>query len=417
MAAEGAIAPGLHRGSVTPRGDEAHEHWMQRCLDRARRGAGSVSPNPLVGAVIVGPDGSLLAEGWHETYGGPHAEANAVRAALDAHGADALRDATLYVNLEPCSHHGKTPPCTDLVLEAGIPRLVVGTIDPFPAVKGRGIRRLREHGVDVELGVLENECARLNEAFFHHVCTGRPLVTLKVAQTVDGRVATASGDSRWISGKSSRTLVHRWRSEVDGVLVGAGTAEADDPRLTVRHVKGRQPMRLVLDRHGRLPADLRLFTDDHVAQTIVVTATDTQLPYAGGFDERGGRVLRVAETETGHLNLRELLETLGQDGPARGNGAIDGPRPVQSLLVEAGPGLATALFQQDLVDRYFCFIAPKVSGRGMPTTGDLGTKEMRDALTFDDVCWEAVGNDMLLRGYRRSVGSNRQSENERADRD
>ncbi|HHP7239184.1 bifunctional diaminohydroxyphosphoribosylaminopyrimidine deaminase/5-amino-6-(5-phosphoribosylamino)uracil reductase RibD [Longibacter sp.] len=410
MAAEGAIAPGLHRGSVMARGNADHEHWMQRCLDLARRGAGTVSPNPLVGAVLVSAGGECLAEGWHEQFGGPHAEANAIALALERHGEEALRSATLYVNLEPCSHHGKTPPCTDRVLEAGIPRLVVGTIDPFPAVKGRGIRRLREHGVDVQLGVMEHACARLNEPFFHHVRTGRPLVTLKVAQTVDGRVATTSGDSRWISGTAARTLVHRWRAEMDAVLVGSGTARSDDPRLTVRHVDGPQPRRLVLDRQGTLSPDLRLFSDDHVARTTVVTAEDKTLPYENRLTGGGGRVLRVPQTAEQHLDLRALLHRLGKNGPSTEPGESRTPRPVQSLLVEAGPGLSTALFQQDLVDRYFCFIAPKVSGQGTPVTGELGTREMRDALTFAETRWEPIGEDMLLRAYRRPVGAARRGQ-------
>jgi diaminohydroxyphosphoribosylaminopyrimidine deaminase/5-amino-6-(5-phosphoribosylamino)uracil reductase len=374
---------------------------MRRCLELAQRGAGSVSPNPLVGAVLLGPDGDVLAEGWHDAYGGPHAEAHAVKKAVDEYGAEALTNATLYVNLEPCSHHGKTPPCTDLVLEMNIPRLVVGTIDPFPAVQGRGIRRLRENGVTVELGVLRDECARLNEAFFHHVTTGRPLVTLKVAQTLDGRVATRTGDSRWISGEASRTRVHRWRSELDGVLVGSGTAASDDPRLTVRHVNGRQPRRFVLDRAGTLRSGLNLFTDDHVAKTTVITSPNTQLPYQAELTDRGGRVLRVPETD-GHLDLAAVLDRLGTPETFAG-GTEDAARPVQSLLVEAGPGLATALFRQDLVDRYASFIAPKVSGQGMPTVGDLGTDEMRDAQTFAETRWEAVGDDMLFLGFRREV--------------
>lgn len=400
MAAEGAIAPGLHRGSVSANGQAGHERWMRRCVELARRGAGSVSPNPLVGAVLVGPDGVKLSEGWHQVFGGPHAEAHAIKNAVEAHGAEALAAATLYVNLEPCSHHGKTPPCTDLILEWGIPRLVVGTIDPFPAVQGRGIRRLRENGVEVELGVLRDECARLNEAFFHLLRTGRPLVTLKVAQTLDGRVATKTGDSRWISGGASRTRVHRWRSELDGVLVGRGTAAADDPRLTVRHVDGRQPRRFVMDRTGTLRPDLNLFTDNHAAKTTVITAPETDLPYEAELTGRSGRVLRVPEAD-GHLDLRVLLERIGKAETF----AFDdeGATPIQSLLVEAGPGLATALFQQDLVDRYASFIAPKVSGEGIPAIGDLGTEEMQNAWTFADTRWEPVGDDMLFLGFVRDV--------------
>ena len=372
---------------------------MQRCLTLAWRGAGTVSPNPMVGAVLVGDDGQVLGEGWHRRYGGPHAETNAIHAAEAAHGADALRSATMYVNLEPCSHHGKTPPCTDLILEKGIPRLVVGMIDPFPAVGGRGIERLRAQGVDVTVGVLGSACQRLNEAFIHRVETGRPLVTLKIAQTLDGRIATRTGDSQWISGEASRTRVHQWRSELDGVLVGSGTAQADDPRLTVRHVEGRQPIRIVLDRTGTLPPDRTLFTDEFAGRTIAVVGEGHGMPaYADALKAASGHVLRIPETEAGHLNLKALLTRLGKDG---GRSA----EPLQSLLVEAGPGLATALFHQDLVDRFFCFVAPKlVGGDGLPSLRNLSIKQMADALTFAESTWEPIGDDLLFRGYRRAVG-------------
>lgn len=350
----------------------------------------------MVGAVLVGPEGTVLGEGWHRQYGGPHAEAHAIQDAEDAHGPNTLRDATLYVNLEPCSHHGKTPPCTDLILEKGIPRLVVGTVDPFPSVKGRGIRRLREHGVEVQVGVLRSDCFRLNEAFFHHVETGRPLVTLKVAQTLDGQVATRTGDSQWISGEASRTLVHRWRAELDGVMVGSGTARSDDPRLTVRHVDGAQPVRVVLDREGSLSPQLSVLTDDHAANTVVAVAEGTTPPYADALRDRGGHVVSVPETPDGHLDLHRLLQRLGKDA---GRSA----EPLQSLLVEAGPGLATALLRAGLVDRYFAFVAPKLAGQGRPTTGDLGVEQMTRALTFAEHNWETVGDDALLRGYLREA--------------
>jgi len=370
---------------------------MERCLELAREGAGTVSPNPMVGAVLVAPNGTVLGEGAHRIYGGPHAEACAVQAAVQQHGSDALQNATLYVNLEPCSHHGKTPPCTDLVIEKGIPRVVVGTTDPSPHAQGKGIRQLREQDVDVEVGVLGHACRRLNEAFFHHVDTGRPLVTLKIAQTLDGRIATRTGDSQWITGEAARTLVHRWRAELDGVLVGRGTAEHDDPRLTVRHVDGPQPLRFVLDRTGTLAPDRTLFTDEQTDQTIAVVGEHRPVPdYADRLTDAGGTLLRIPETAGGHLDLAALLQRLGTDA---GRDA----EPLQSLLVEAGPGLATALFRQDLVDRFFCFVAPKVVGEGTPAVRDLGITEMDDALTFAEQTWETVGDDMLLRGYRRAV--------------
>ncbi|MFP4229063.1 MAG: bifunctional diaminohydroxyphosphoribosylaminopyrimidine deaminase/5-amino-6-(5-phosphoribosylamino)uracil reductase RibD [Salinivenus sp.] len=398
MAADRDVsAPRLHRGSVAPAGDHGHEHWMERALGRAREGAGHVSPNPMVGAVLVMPDGTVLGEGAHRQYGGPHAEARAIQDAEQRDGPDALRNATLYVTLEPCSHHGKTPPCTDLIVEKRIPRVVVGTVDPYPTARGKGIQHLRDQGIAVELGVCERACRRLNEAFFHHVETGRPLVTLKVAQTLDGRVATRTGDSQWITGEAARTLVHQWRADLDGVLVGTGTARSDDPRLTVRHVDGPQPLRLVLDREGALPPDRTLFTDAHAARTLAVIGENRPAPaYADRLEDAGGHLLCIPETADAHLDLRALLQCLGTDA---GHEA----EPLQSLLVEAGPGLATALLRQDLVDRFFCFVAPKVVGRGTPSIGDLGITEMDDALTFAEQVWEAVGEDMLLRGYCREV--------------
>jgi diaminohydroxyphosphoribosylaminopyrimidine deaminase/5-amino-6-(5-phosphoribosylamino)uracil reductase len=370
---------------------------MKRCLSLAETGAGAVSPNPMVGAVLVGPDGNVLGEGAHEMYGGPHAEVRAIRSAEQQHGAAALRTATLYVNLEPCSHHGKTPPCTNLIVEKDVPRVVVGTVDPFPQAQGTGIRQLREQGVEVEVGVHASACRRFNEAFFHHVETGRPLLTLKVAQTLDGRIATRTGDSQWITGKEARTLVHEWRATLDGVLVGRGTARSDDPRLTVRHVEGRQPVRLVLDREGRLPSDRTLFTDAHTDHTIAVVGDGRDRPpYADALEKAGGTLLRVPETADDHLDLPALLRRLGTDG-----GRDD--TPLQSLLVEAGPGLATALFRQDLVDRFFCFVAPKVVGEGIPVLGDLGITEMDEAVTFAEQEWETVGDDVLMKGYCRSV--------------
>ncbi len=375
-----------------------HERWMRRALDLAEQGAGAVSPNPLVGCVLVGPDGETLGEGWHGEYGGPHAEVWALRDAERRHGPEALRRATLVVNLEPCSHHGKTPPCADLIVETGIPRVVIGMEDPFPRVAGSGVRRLRAHGIDVTVGVLEHRARRLNEAFSHHLATGRPLVTLKIAQTLDGSVATASGDSRWVSGEASRRRVHEWRATLDGVLVGSGTARADDPALTVRHLDGRQPVRVVLDRTGTLPAGLQLFTDAHAAQTISVVAEGRRPDYADALAERGGLVLPIPEREE-HLDLGLLLDRLGA--------GVGGHRPMQSLLVEAGPGLATALLRADWVDRLALFIAPKLVG-GRRSVGEIDVGRMAEALAFVESRWEEpvseeADGDILFLGWRRAV--------------
>lgn len=373
----------------------AHEKWMAFCLDLARQGAGLVSPNPMVGAVLVGTDDTLLGQGLHHEYGGPHAEVYAIRDAERRYGPDALEHATLYVSLEPCSHTGKTPPCVDHILKKRIPRVVVGTRDPFIEKFGSGVERLREQDVEVVEGVLEAECKRLNEAFLHHVRTRRPLVTLKMAQTLDARLAGASGASQWISGDLSRRLAHHWRAETDGVLVGTETARQDNPSLTVRHVEGRHPVRIALDRAGRLPADLNLFADGQADKTMVVAAESARIPYEEALLERGGRVLRVAERD-GALDLREMLEALGESGGRDG-------LPMQSLLVEGGAALAASLLRQDLADRLFLFIAPKALGAGPVSIDGIGREDLAEALTFAEHAWESVGEDMVFKGYRRAL--------------
>lgn len=370
-----------------------HESWMRRCIELAVRGAGKVSPNPLVGSVIVDAHGEVLGEGWHRRYGEAHAERNAISDALQRHAKDVLREATLYVNLEPCNHFGKTPPCTNFILEHGIPRVVIGMIDPNPSVRGTGVARLRAAGVDVIEGVCEPLCQRTNEAFSHSIKTGRPLVTLKIAQTLDGRIATRTGHSQWISGPESRKRVHHWRATMDAVLVGGGTALADDPVLTVRHVEGPQPWRVVLDRTGTLPTRLKVFTDQFAAKTIVIVSQDAQPGYERPLLEAGGQLLRIP-TPGPHLELEIVLQHLGD----RHN---ETPT-LQSVLIEAGPRLATALFEQDLVDRLALFVAPKLIGQGIPALDGLSIDTLDDALTFAEHRWESVGDDLLFMGYRTS---------------
>ncbi len=369
--------------------------WMQRCIALAKKGAGYVSPNPMVGAVVVASDGEMLGEGFHERFGRPHAEVNAIARAEMDFGATALCDATLYVNLEPCAHEGKTPPCADLIIQKEIPRVVVGMADPFPAVAGSGIDRLRKNGIEVTTGVQESACRRLNEAYLHHLKTARPLVTLKTAQTLDGRIATATGDSRWITGTEARRFVHQMRAEMDGVLVGSMTARTDDPALTVRHIDGPQPQRFVLDREGTLPLHLKLFTDKNTRRTCAVVGSNARPRYEKPLSEGGGRMIRIPERK-GHLDLVEMLHLLGR--------SVETDRgPIQSLLVEAGPSLATALLREDLVDRLFCFVAPKIIGNGISTFGDLEITAIGSALNFVAHTWEPIGPDMLFRGFRRSV--------------
>ncbi|MBL7979513.1 MAG: bifunctional diaminohydroxyphosphoribosylaminopyrimidine deaminase/5-amino-6-(5-phosphoribosylamino)uracil reductase RibD [Bacteroidetes Order II. Incertae sedis bacterium] len=372
---------------------EVHAHWMQRCLALAKKGAGAVSPNPLVGCVLVSPENEVLAEGWHKRFGGPHAEVEAIYSASQIHTNQLLRSCTLYVNMEPCSHYGKTPPCADLILKHGIPRVVTGMKDPNPIVAGTGIQRLRAHGVEVIENVLEHACKRLNEPFTHHLGTSYPHIHLKIAQTLDGSVATASGHSKWVTGSEARKKVHLWRASHDAVLVGYQTARNDNPALTVRHVEGRQPIRVVLDRMGQLPDTLQIFRDGLVSKTWVVVAPGVNPVYAELLHKGGGKLVHNPVHE-GHLALSALFRQLGHGGLGQ---------VIQSVLVEAGPGLATALMQEDLVDRLSLFIAPKLVGDGVPSFRGLGISTMSQAIDFNEHKWEQIGHDLLFTGWKRTV--------------
>ena len=374
------------------------EQAMDRALALAARAAGAASPNPLVGAVILGPDGEVWGEGWHGRAGGPHAEVWAVRDAERRGFGTRLAEATLVVTLEPCSHWGRTPPCADLVVGRHVARVIVAHEDPFPAVAGRGIGRIRDADIPVAVGLREAEARDLNAAFLTHTATGRPLVTLKVAATLDGQVATHTGDSRWITSPEARARVHAWRARSDAVLVGAGTARTDDPTLTVRDAPlapgALGPLRIVLDRTGALPPGLHLFTDG--IPTLAVTAPDATPAYAAALRAGGGDIWTVPESD-GHLDLGALLDRLGRDATPGGR------RLVQSVLVEAGPGLATALLRARLVDRLRWFVAPKLIGAGTPAVRALGVDAMAHALAFGRPAWETVGPDALLSAWRPSA--------------
>lgn len=367
---------------------------MQKCFALALKGSGFVSPNPLVGALITNQDGAILAEGYHELYGAAHAEVNAIHNFLQTHEKQELKDKILYVNLEPCNHFGKTPPCVDLILQMGIKQVVCAIEDPFEQVAGQGIARLRANGVQVETHILENEAKRLNEAFIHKLSTGFPLISLKIAQTADSSVATSNGDSKWISHTECRRMVHEWRATHDAVLAGTQTALLDNPKLTIRDVPalGRQPYRIVLDRLGILPKHLHLFNDAFVHKTVVFTEENQQPKYAHELVEKGGKCISIP-TYNGHLDLKEVLRRIGAGFDGKG---------LNSVLVEGGGALSSALLAQDLVDRLYLFIAPKLSGGHRAITLPSVDK-MNDAKTFADFRWQQVGNDMLFIGYLRAV--------------
>jgi diaminohydroxyphosphoribosylaminopyrimidine deaminase / 5-amino-6-(5-phosphoribosylamino)uracil reductase len=352
--------------------------YMRRALELAERGRGIVAPNPLVGAVLV-RDGQILGEGWHEGPGTRHAEI----VALEAAGAE-TSGATLYVSLEPCSHIGRTPPCAPRLIESGVARVVAAMQDPNPLVDGRGLRILRDAGVPAEVGLLEREAERLNEAFVKHVRTGLPLVVLKMAASLDGRAAARDGSSRWITGTEARVDVHAMRAAADAIAVGAGTALRDDPRLTVRDASysGPAKLRVVVDGRGIVPETHRLF--DGEAPTLVATSESAPVARRQAWRDRGAEVI-VLDEGTSHVSLERLLGELGK-------------RDIQHLLVEGGPTLAWEFAHRKLVDRLVLYFAPVLVG-GREAPGILqgeGVRSIAEALPLEIEEVGRVGRDLKV---------------------
>jgi len=346
---------------------------MRAALRLARRGLGRTSPNPAVGAVVVAR-GRVVGRGFTRPVGGPHAEVVALRDA----GARA-RGATLYVTLEPCAHHGRTPPCVDAVLAAGVRRVVVGCADPNPHVRGGGAARLRRAGLEVTMGVREDECREQIRFFAHHVRSGLPWVTLKLAATLDGRIATAGGDSKWVTGEKARARVQELRDLHDAVLVGAETVIADDPELTCRRRGGRDPLRVILDGRLRLPLAARVVR----AGTLVLTGRGAPARKLAALRARGAEVVELRH-RGGALAWRDVLATLGRRG-------------LCSLLVEGGGRVAAAAVAARGVDELLLFYAPKLAGGdARPMLGDLGLRRMADAPRLRLRRSERLGDDLLL---------------------
>lgn len=357
--------------------------FLQKALELATAGLGYVSPNPMVGAVVV-KDGEIVGTGYHRKFGGDHAEVEALREA-----GHLSRGATLYCTLEPCSHFGKTPPCVNRVIESGIARVVIGTLDPNPLVNGRGVNILREHGIAVESGLLEEACYELNESYFKFITTRLPFVTLKVAQSLDGKIADAAGHSRWISNAHARKLVHRWRWQNDAILVGIGTALADDPQLTVREETGPQPRRIIVDTNLRLPLTAKLLNDEHAAKTIVAIGENCrEHEKIAEIEKRGSRVWPIRTTTAGSLDMRHLMERIGQEG-------------IASLFVEGGRRIFSSLLEGRFADRLKCFIAPKLLGDGIPAFQGLPIGTMEQAILLEKARWETVGDNVLVSGIIR----------------
>jgi diaminohydroxyphosphoribosylaminopyrimidine deaminase / 5-amino-6-(5-phosphoribosylamino)uracil reductase len=353
-----------------------HCRWIDEALELAAKARGWTSPNPMVGSVVV-RDGNLVGAGYHERAGGPHAEVHALNAA-----GEAARDADIYVTLEPCSHHGRTPPCTDRIIKAGVKRVICSHLDPDPRVNGRGTAILRDAGIEVIVGVGEDAARRLNEHYLHWKRTGRPWVTAKWAQTLDGQVATRSGSSKWITGETARREAHRQRSFHDAVLVGIGTALADDPQLSVRHVEGHQPWHVVLDSNLRLPANARLVEPE---RTLIMCSPTADTSIQTEWRDRGIDIAVIQQNDTGRLDPLSVLETLGERG-------------MLSVMVEGGPTVVSGLLGAGLVNRVMTFVAPKLIGIGTPAVGDLGTQDIAEAIRLTDMEYSQFGDDLLLTG-------------------
>ncbi|MGA2604741.1 MAG: bifunctional diaminohydroxyphosphoribosylaminopyrimidine deaminase/5-amino-6-(5-phosphoribosylamino)uracil reductase RibD [Verrucomicrobiia bacterium] len=353
------------------------ERFMQRALALARRGLGKTSPNPAVGAVLV-RKGRVVGAGWHRRAGGPHAEVFALR------GVNA-RGATLYVTLEPCCTWGKTPPCTEAIIAAGVKRVIVAARDPNPKHNGRGLQVLQRAGIRVEAGLLADEATRMNEAFNKWITTGMPFVIAKAGMSLDGKIATRTGDSKWITSEVARREAHKLRATAEAVMVGANTVIRDDPRLSVRHgVRGEQPWRVVVDARGRISKSAKIFRDAHRHRTLVLTAS-LSLEGWRRYLSRAGITVTVLPHKGGRIDLRAALKALGKQG-------------ITSVLVEGGGELLGSLFDARLVDKVALFYAPIIiGGRGaVAAVAGEGVARVGKAMRLRDCHWRRVGKDEML---------------------
>ena len=361
------------------------EEYMRRALELARKGEGHTSPNPMVGCVVV-KDGRIISEGYHEKYGEFHAERNALtRCTEDTAGAD------LYVTLEPCCHQGKTPPCTDIIIEKKIARVFVGSMDSNPLVAGKGVQILRDHGIYVETGILDAECRKLNEVFYHYIATKTPFVVMKYAMTLDGKIACATGDSKWVTGEIARTQVHRMRGRYRGIMVGIGTVLADDPMLNCRVEGGVDPVRIICDSNLHISTESQIVKTASDIETIVACSQE-----ALESERKQEKIRRLKEagiqiigTEGAHgVNLVELMKKLGGQN-------------IDSILLEGGGTLNASALEDGIVNKVYAYIAGKLIG-GMdarsPVEG-IGIDRMADAITLQNVEIEKLGDDFCIVGY------------------
>jgi len=359
---------------------------MRRALVLAAKGEGFTSPNPMVGAVVV-KRGKIIGEGWHHKAGEPHAEVLAIQDAKSK-GHD-ITGATIYVTLEPCAHYHRTPPCVNLIAKEKLAKVVVAMADPNPEVSGHGIRWLRERGIEVTIGLLEEKAFHLNEPFVMRMLFGRPMVTLKAAISLDGRIATKSGDSKWISSLASRKYVHRLRGKSDAILVGIGTVLADDPQLTCRLVVNckRQPLRVIVDSQIKIPLNAKVISEGLKGQTLIAVTSKAPLEKRKKIEEMGVEII-VADGTDGRVDLKSLLKILYEKG-------------LNSVLLEGGSALMTSMLAENLVDKVLLVLAPILIGGkdSLPLIGGKGFEKVSDAIHLQKVHFRRFGDDLLVEGY------------------
>lgn len=371
-----------------------HEKYMQIALELAKKGMGFVNPNPMVGAVIV-KNGEIIGRGFHPKCGELHAERFAF-ADCDSKGID-CSGADMYVTLEPCCHHGKTPPCTDAVIEHKIAHVFIGSSDPNPLVAGKGTKILREHGIEVTEGILKDECDELNEIFFHYITTGRPFVTMKYAMTMDGKIACYTGESKWITGEQSRMNVQYERLRHSAIMVGIGTVLADNPMLTCRLENGRNPIRIICDTHLRIPLDCNIVDTAKEVPTIIATASH-DVRQLSTLDVLGCHIMLLDEIN-GHINLNQLITKLTKRKD------ID---KVDSILLEGGGELNWSMLNAGLVNKVQAYIAPKIfggAGAKSPVSGK-GISAPSDAFMLTDTKVKHIGDDILIESRVKNVHGN-----------
>lgn len=356
------------------------EDYMREALNLAKKGMGGVSPNPMVGAVIV-KNGRVVGKGYHQKAGEPHAEINALKEAKSA-----AEDATIYVTLEPCAHFGRTGPCADALIDAKLKRVVVAMTDPNPKVAGKGIEKLKNAGIEVHIGVLEDDAARLNEVFCKWITTGLPFVNLKMAMTLDGKIATKTGESKWITGEKSRLRGYELRSAADAIMVGINTVIADNPSLTARIPNGINPLRIILDSAGKIPLNSKVLTDNE-AKTIVVVAENAQTQNIKNIENSGAEVIICGKEK---VDIKNLLKTLGK-------------REITSLLVEGGGEIHYSFIERKLFDRIYAFIAPKILGgkNSRLAVAGAGFDSLDDAALLENVEVSRLGEDILITANRK----------------